>query len=677
MRSVLSLSVVACLALGSTAAAQAPATVVELEGLFPGGESRATAVNDAGLVVGVAQATPSSRLAHATVWVNGVAHDLGTLCTAPCPFEDNSSASDVNELGQVVGNSRLNDYAFRGFIWEAGKGFRILVPLDGDHSSVAWGINNRGEAVGNSQRILENGFYRGRPVIWTADGVPHELANWTTGQALDINDDGQIVGAVFNDDAPSYAVAWEQGIVTPLDRLPTACPNPSVGSFGRSFAINKFGHIAGDVVACSGFHYPAKWVQASAQALGLGSGVVGSDSNGSDSINDAGDVVGVSDFATGCPRLGTVPGANRATLWKNGARIDLGAVGDDPCASSRAAAINNHGLVVGESSPASGGDRAVVFRLNADLARGAFGGAPHLIPGRVYAEHYDVGGPGIGYSDTSLGNYGETYRRDDVDIKPSRHGGYAVGWLTAGEWLSYTVNVERADRYRISARVGSLLPGRTFHLEANGQDITGPIAVPQMADWDEYDTVTVDGVPLSAGKQTLRLVMGPEDYIDLQWIAFEPAGGTTPRVTVRIEAEDYDQGGQGYGYLDTTPGNEQGVAVYRDDDVDIKASAEGGYAIGWLAAGEWLTYTVAVPESGVYALRARVGSPLADRTFRIEVDGRDVTGVVPVQQRAGWDEYVTQELPPVALTPGQHVVRVLMGPEDFMDLQWLEISTGD
>ena len=55
---------------------------------------------------------------------------------------------------------------------------------------------------------------------------------------------------------------------------------------------------------------------------------------------------------------------------------------------------------------------------------------------------------------------------------------------------------------------------------------------------------------------------------------------------------------------DPTAGNLGGA--YRDDDVDIKPSGEGGYVVGWFAAEEWLAYTVNVDRDGPYAFQARV-----------------------------------------------------------------------
>jgi hypothetical protein len=47
--------------------------------------------------------------------------------------------------------------------------------------------------------------------------------------------------------------------------------------------------------------------------------------------------------------------------------------------------------------------------------------------------------------------------------------------MTAGEWLAYTVNVPSDGLYAINVRIGSALPGRTFHIEIEGVDATGPV----------------------------------------------------------------------------------------------------------------------------------------------------------------------------------------------------------
>src|SRR5262245_25991576 len=67
-----------------------------------------------------------------------------------------------------------------------------------------------------------------------------------------------------------------------------------------------------------------------------------------------------------------------------------------------------------------------------------------------------------------------------------------------------------------------------------------------------------------------------------------------------IEAENFDNGGAGISYADTTLDNSGGQ--YRATGVDIEATADagGGYSVGWAFAGEWLEYTVNVGAAGTY-----------------------------------------------------------------------------
>ena len=106
-----------------------------------------------------------------------------------------------------------------------------------------------------------------------------------------------------------------------------------------------------------------------------------------------------------------------------------------------------------------------------------------------------------------------------------------VGWFAAEEWLAYTVDVQSDGAYMFQARVGSVFPDRTFHVEVDGRDVTGPIAVPQVADWDQYQTISVGGVQLPAGVHQVRVIMGPLDFMDLEWIAFVQGGAPVPAAT--------------------------------------------------------------------------------------------------------------------------------------------------
>jgi hypothetical protein len=134
-------------------------------------------------------------------------------------------------------------------------------------------------------------------------------------------------------------------------------------------------------------------------------------------------------------------------------------------------------------------------------------------------------------------------------------------------------------------------------------------------------------------------------------------GGSPVLLPGTIQAVNFDEGGSGAAYYDTTAGNKGGV--YRSTDVDIGPVAGGGYYVGWTRPGEWLTYTVNVGASGTYTLSVRVANMGTGATFRVEVDGTDRTGARSVPDTGGWDIWQTITVPGIELTAGQHVVRVV------------------
>ena len=138
-------------------------------------------------------------------------------------------------------------------------------------------------------------------------------------------------------------------------------------------------------------------------------------------------------------------------------------------------------------------------------------GTPAVIPGIVEAENYDLGGSGIAYNDLSSANQGGSYRTDEVDVEPCSEGGYNVGWINAGEWLEYSVDVQETKTYALEVRVAAISAGKQFHLEVNNQDVSGPMIVPNTGGWQVWQTISAN-VSLTAGPQIMRVVMDSGDF---------------------------------------------------------------------------------------------------------------------------------------------------------------------
>lgn len=139
-----------------------------------------------------------------------------------------------------------------------------------------------------------------------------------------------------------------------------------------------------------------------------------------------------------------------------------------------------------------------------------------------------------------------------------------------------------------------------------------------------------------------------------------------PNVTDTIQAENFDNGGQGVAYNDLTATNDGGA--YRPSEgVDIESTGDtgGGYDVGWTQAGEWMNYIVNVPAAGSYTLNTRVANPDAGGSFDLQVQNggtwQDVSGATAVPQTGAWQTYQTVTSPnAITLTAGQHILRLSM-----------------
>jgi carbohydrate binding protein with CBM6 domain/Big-like domain-containing protein/calcineurin-like phosphoesterase family protein/purple acid phosphatase-like protein len=296
------------------------------------------------------------------------------------------------------------------------------------------------------------------------------------------------------------------------------------------------------------------------------------------------------------------------------------------------------------------------------------------VPGTIQAEDFDDGANGVAYRDNSAGNSGGQYRATDVDIEftSDSGGGYDVGWVSAGEWLNYTVNVGAAGTYDIAFRVASTGSGGTFHLEVNGVNKTGSVSVPNTGSWQTWRSVTKTGVALAAGQQVWRLVMdtngstavvGNFNYLRASAAAGSsttPFGGTPTALPGTLQAENFDDGNAGQAYVDNTSANSGGQ--YRNTAVDIGSASDsgGGYYVGWTSPGEWLKYTVNVATAGSYDVDLRVASGGAGGTLHLEVNGTDVTGPLPIPNTGAWQTWTTIRKPGVSLPAGVQSWRLVM-----------------
>jgi probable HAF family extracellular repeat protein len=259
---------------------------------------RATAINDSGQVVGIYGSLGGTL--HAFRWQNGV---LVEIAAGPSTL-----AHGINAAGQVVGVWSGSGYPLRAFRWDNG----VTTQLSG--LLIGRGIDSNGRVVGTAA-----GQYGGVAAVWEAGSTAHlhfPAAPDGGGDARDINAGGTIVGGAAIGNF-FHAFRFQNGTMTDLG---------TVGDDEQSyaFAINDAGDIAGQ------------------------------------SINGLGGLQVRSDWAGNSGFVGYV--ASRAIVWRNGAILDLGALGGTDAA---AFGINNAGDVVGSAQVSTAVNRiwhAFIYR---------------------------------------------------------------------------------------------------------------------------------------------------------------------------------------------------------------------------------------------------------------------------------------------------------------------------
>ncbi len=265
-----------------------------------GGESRATAINELGHVVGSA----GSR---SWLWKDGA---LTELFVPGAP-------RDINDRGQVVGDG--------AYLFDDGQ----LTELYPSRRATATAINEKGEVAGSwisgeGRRLVHGGW------VWR-EGVATDLP--AGAQPHGINEDGTVAGRSYLGPEGYYweqqeAFLWKEGATTTL-----------AGGHAGAFALNDAGEAAGFTRGEFGWQV-SLWL--SAGQLRVARPPFGHIARG---INNHDHVVGA---VCGDIYFADPSWDKNAFLWKDGRLIDLNAMmAESDWILDSAADINDRGQIVG------------------------------------------------------------------------------------------------------------------------------------------------------------------------------------------------------------------------------------------------------------------------------------------------------------------------------------------
>jgi len=318
-----------------------------------------TVIQDASMVPGQQDNAGGTILkARDAIGINGFQIDLGTLGGTNSWM----NWGEINDVGQIVGYSETavpdpngedvctfgTHLTCRPFLWQV---FHMsALPTLGGNNGQASAINNRGQIVGfaedgtvdSSCPANKTNNRTQLPVLWEngkakAKALP--TGNDPSGNALWINDEGQIVGFTGSCAATNHAVVWDNDSVSTLSDNETGA---------EAFGNNNRGQIVGFVGAPgSGIPNAALWQNDMLINLGLLPGDLGGIASG---INDKGQVVGSNFDSQG--------NWNHAFIYQNGIMTDLNSL--FPKSSNLLAVmankINERGQISGMAIVLSGPD---------------------------------------------------------------------------------------------------------------------------------------------------------------------------------------------------------------------------------------------------------------------------------------------------------------------------------
>lgn len=137
---------------------------------------------------------------------------------------------------------------------------------------------------------------------------------------------------------------------------------------------------------------------------------------------------------------------------------------------------------------------------------------PHNIPGTIEAVHYDTGGEGIAYHDFDPNNRGPGIRQNEGVDSEFSIGAGNVGYIEAGEWLEYSVELKESNLYDLDIKVASIYDSGKFSILFDGIDKSGVITAPNTGSWKQFTSVIVNNVSLKEAYNRMRVEIIEGDF---------------------------------------------------------------------------------------------------------------------------------------------------------------------
>lgn len=216
-------------------------------GTLGGLSSRAQDINENGLVVGIADLPPGRKAKYSKyqtsdgfIW----RPRLGMLSMTkqiPGRWVEGISPVGINNRGQVVGCATFHGYdGYHAFFWDPKDGMQDLGTLGGKYSC-AVDVNDQGQVIGNSDLPGKQGEAPSHAFLWEPGKKMRDLGTLggPNSYARDINNAGHVVGSSHTLEGALHAFLLKPG--QPVKDLGTLG-----GKTASATGINEAGVVVGD-----------------------------------------------------------------------------------------------------------------------------------------------------------------------------------------------------------------------------------------------------------------------------------------------------------------------------------------------------------------------------------------------------------------------------------------------
>lgn len=151
----------------------------------------------------------------------------------------------------------------------------------------------------------------------------------------------------------------------------------------------------------------------------------------------------------------------------------------------------------------------------------------------------------------------------------------------------------------------------------------------------------------------------------------KPFTGKAAGIPGKVEAENFDIGGEGISYHDSDTKNITGA--YRPNEaIDIYDKGNGTYLIGDNYPGEWLEYTVNVAEKGQYDVTAAIAAFEGGGTFKLKI-GAAESGLIKAPTTYSWYNTKPSNFS-MNLEAGTQIMRITFIDKPLLNLDYLEFK---